>query len=164
MNKAQYIAITAPFRKTAARKKFLQITDAVLTGIVYLAYPALLLGLLLTRDARLWRCFFVPFLSFTAVSLLRKRINADRPYTVFELEPVLSKEKSGESFPSRHIFSVFVIACAFGTVRPVLGLILGALGVLLAVVRVVGGVHFPKDVLAGAAIGLGCGIFGFYLF
>ena len=43
------------------------------------------------------------------------------------------------------------------------GLLPGLGGVLLAVVRVVGGVHFPRDVLCGAAIGILCGAVGFFL-
>lgn len=38
-----------------------------------------------------------------------------------------------------------------------LGIFLVFLAVLLALIRVVGGVHYPKDVLAGMAAGLVCG-------
>ena len=36
-------------------------------------------------------------------------------------------------------------------------------GALLAWCRVVGGVHFPRDVIAGALIGIGCGVLGYYV-
>ena len=36
-------------------------------------------------------------------------------------------------------------------------------GVLMAAERVVGGVHFPRDVLAGAAIGILSGVLGFFV-
>ena len=29
--------------------------------------------------------------------------------------------------------------------------------------RVAGGVHFPRDVIAGALIGIGCGVIGYYV-
>ena len=61
------------------------------------------------------------------------------------------------------MFSVFVIAFAFYYTFVPAGIVLSVLGVLLAVVRVVGGVHFPRDVLCGAAIGMLCGAVGFFL-
>ena len=38
-----------------------------------------------------------------------------------------------------------------------------ALGVLIALIRVIGGVHFPRDVLSGAVLGAACGAVGFWL-
>lgn len=37
------------------------------------------------------------------------------------------------------------------------------LAVIMAFERVICGVHFPKDVIAGAVIGIASGIIGFYL-
>ena len=41
------------------------------------------------------------------------------------------------------------------------GIAIGILGIALAYVRVVGGVHFPKDIAAGALIGILSGILYF---
>ena len=38
-----------------------------------------------------------------------------------------------------------------------------AAGVALAVIRVVSGVHFPRDVVAGAVLGIALGAVGFLL-
>ena len=86
-----------------------------------------------------------------------------RYHTIY-VNPFLQKEKHGESFPSRHVFSVFVIAFAFYYTCLPVGIALTVFGVLLAAVRVVGGVHFPKDVLAGAGIGILAGVLGFFVF
>lgn len=79
------------------------------------------------------------------------------------LPPLIPKDTRGNSFPSRHVFSVFVIDMAFWWVCPPLGGVFLAVGVLIALIRVIGGVHFPRDVLSGAVLGAACGAVGFWL-
>ena len=43
------------------------------------------------------------------------------------------------------------------------GIVILAAGVFLAAVRVIGGVHFVSDVIAGAVLGIGLGWIGFFL-
>ncbi len=76
---------------------------------------------------------------------------------------ILFFTKDGESFPSRHVFSVFVIAMAFYYTCVPVGVVLTVFGVLMAAVRVAGGVHFPRDVAAGAAVGIVSGVLGFFV-
>ena len=52
---------------------------------------------------------------------------------------------------------------AFWWVCPPLGGVFLAVGVLIALIRVIGGVHFPRDVLSGAVLGAACGAVGFWL-
>ena len=56
--------------------------------------------------------------------------------------------------PSRHCFSAAAIAAVVWYVLPPLGAVLAVLAVIIAVSRVVTGVHFVSDVLAGLAFGL----------
>ena len=56
--------------------------------------------------------------------------------------------------PSRHCFSAAAIAATVWYVLPPLGAVLAVLAVIIAVSRVVTGVHFVSDVLAGLAFGL----------
>ena len=71
-------------------------------------------------------------------------MDAQRPDEKLHFRPLLHKEKHGESFPSRHVFAVFVISFAFYYTCLPVGIALTVLGVLLAAVRVVGGVHSRK--------------------
>ena len=64
--------------------------------------------------------------------------------------------------PSRHIFSMFMIAMGWLVFWPPMGWTLLVVGVLLAVIRVLGGVHFPRDVLVGALCGIIAGLLGFW--
>lgn len=163
MTKEQYEALSRPFRGRPGAVKGLKAANRVLTLSCYLLYPALLLWALVTKDPRLLRLVLVPAVSFVSLSLFRRGLNRPRPYEALDIVPLIPRDKKGESFPSRHVFSVFVIAMAWGWVCPPVGWLLGAVGVLLAVTRVVAGIHFPRDVLAGALLGVACGWAGFYL-
>ncbi|MCC5895216.1 MAG: phosphatase PAP2 family protein [Alkalibacterium sp.] len=133
-----------------------------ITRSVYAIYPLVLILMVYWGDPRVWRVILAPSLSFVLVSVFRNLINAPRPYEVSGTTPIIDKDTQGKSFPSRHVFSVFVIATTLYYVSVPLGLILMAMGCVLAVLRVIGGVHYPRDVIAGAVIGIISGILGFY--
>ena len=102
----------------------------------------------------------VPFL---LVSAWRRFLNAPRPYEMYNFYDVLPKNKKGRSFPSRHVFSIFLIATFAVTISPYLFAALIILGVALAVSRVLLGVHFIRDVVAGAIIGSASALIGIFL-
>lgn len=141
----------------------LRLANSIITKLVYGLYPTLLIVLGFNRDMRLWKVFFVPGISFILLSIFRKKFNAPRPYEVLNITPIIHKESRGNSFPSRHTFSIFIISMAFYYILPVIGIILMGLGTVLAMVRVLGGVHFPRDVIAGGTIGILLGIIGFFI-
>lgn len=161
MTKEQYVKITEPLRSNPSRAKRVISLNHVLTILVFFTYPLYLLTLLLDSNPWLSRAILVPAVSFFLVSLIRYLINAPRPYEKFSLPPVLEKDTKGKSFPSRHVFSVFMIAMTIFYDHPGAGMMLGILGVILAVVRVLTGVHEPKDVIAGAVAGIFCGFVGY---
>jgi membrane-associated phospholipid phosphatase len=97
------------------------------------------------------------------VTLFRKACHAKRPYEVWDVKPLIPKDTKEKSFPSRHVFSIYMIAMAAGYVNVWLALILAVAGVFLAAARVIARVHFVKDVVAGAAIAVILGWIGFYL-
>lgn len=136
----------------------LQVVSKALTVLFYGAYAALLVAIALIHPSRAIPLVLVPGVAFAAVSLFRRYFNAPRPYECCSVRPLLVREGSGQSFPSRHAFSAFAIAASwFALSAPVA---IGLLGCACAVgvLRVVGGVHFPRDVIAGAAIGMAAGI------
>lgn len=95
------------------------------------------------------------------VTLIRKTLNQARPYEAWDIQPFLKKETLGQSMPSRHVFSATMISMCFLTYNICLGAVLLILSAILAVCRVLGGVHYPKDVLVGMAFGIlaGCLLF-----
>ena len=106
---------------------------------------------------------FIPASGFVILSLFRKKINHPRPYETWGISPLLEKDSSGQSMPSRHVFSATIISMACLYASPPVGLVCLLFSALLGLVRVLGGVHYPKDVLVGYACGLVWG-FLFFLF
>ena len=98
---------------------------------------------------------------FAALSLLRRWINAPRPYEVLKIEPLIVKNKKGNSMPSRHVASACIISMAFASLFGAWSIPFFVLSALLAFVRVIGGIHFPADAVVGAVLGI---LFGFILF
>lgn len=137
--------------------------NILVTRIVYMAFFMLLVMLAIQKDERMIRVVLVTGISFILVSIVRHFVNAPRPYTLYDFDSIVKKNKAGESMPSRHVFSTFVIGMAFFYTYPVIGIIIFADGILMCFGRVVAGVHFPKDVIVGAMIGILSGVIGFYI-
>lgn len=141
-----------------------------ITVIFYLSY--LVYGVyMIPKDSGvlLYRSILVPGVSFIVVSLYRKIVSSPRPYQVYGFTPALKKDTDGKSFPSRHVFSIFIVAFTVMQTSLILGILISIAGFILGIIRVVGGVHFIKDVLAGFAIAaitaiacywILCGVFG----
>lgn len=106
---------------------------------------------------------FIPASGFVILSFLRKKINAPRPYEEWDIKPLLDRDSPGQSMPSRHVFSATIISMACLHASLSVGIILLVLSALLGLVRVSGGVHYPKDVVVGYICGLVWGVI-FFLF
>lgn len=106
---------------------------------------------------------FVPASGFVILSLLRKKINAPRPYEEWDIKPLLDRDRPGQSMPSRHVFSATIISITCLHASLSVGVILLILSAILGLVRVLGGVHFPKDVVVGYICALVWGVI-FFLF
>ena len=104
---------------------------------------------------------FIPASGFVILSLLRKKINAPRPYEKWDIKPLLDRDSPGQSMPSRHVFSATIISMACLHASLSVGVILLVLSALLGLVRVLGGVHFPKDVVVGYICALVWGVIFF---
>ena len=104
---------------------------------------------------------FIPASGFVILSFLRKKINAPRPYEVWEIVSLLDRDSPGQSMPSRHVFSATIISMACLHASLSVGVILLVFSALLGLVRVLGGVHFPKDVVVGYICGLVWGVIFF---
>ncbi len=128
--------------------------NKAITKFTYVAYILLVIIKLLTAPLEAVKVLYVAGIPFVLLSVFRALINTKRPYEVHRFEPLIDRKSNGKSFPSRHVFSIFMIATLLYFQCPFIGIIFFILGVILAVIRVITGVHFWYDVGAGAVIGV----------
>ena len=130
--------------------------NRAMTLFMPLVYGLVLLSAYLNKGWKgLLAFFLLPAIGFCLLSIIRKRINQPRPYEKWAIQPLLDKDTSGKSMPSRHVFSATLISMCLLYFFWLPGLLCLLLSADLAAVRVIGGVHYPKDVLVGYL----CGIF-----
>lgn len=154
MSEQQYRAVIDWFNARPVAKKALRVVSKGAVAAVYLLYLGLLAWLAWHGMwAQLGAATVVPAAAFVVGTALRAAINRPRPYTKYGFAPLFPKDKPGQSMPSRHCFSAAAIAAAAWYVLPPVGALLAVLAVLIAASRVITGVHFVSDVLAGLAFG-----------
>ena len=161
MKKETYIKITQPFRDHPEVAKGLHIINRICMLIMYVSYPSLLIFLYIKKEETLTEVFLIPAISFVLLSVGRYFINRKRPYEAFDVPPVIPKKTKGKSFPSRHVFSAAIIAMTYFMMSPWawLGIILMVVALVEALVRVLSGVHYISDVIAGMAVGVLASLF-----
>ena len=141
----------------------LRTVDRVAVIFTVVAYAALVTLSFTSDIIKGVVCVAVSAVPFILLSIFRRVLSAPRPYELYDFPSLgidLPRKKSGSSFPSRHIFSSFLIGTLFLTSVPLLGAIVLLLGVGLGACRVLRGIHFIRDCIAGAVIGVVCGIIG----
>ncbi|MCS4488262.1 phosphatase PAP2 family protein [Streptococcus sciuri] len=154
-----YDSWTMPFRRHPMLISLLRLSNFLLTHLMYVIYPLLLLLIYITQGfSQLFGIIvIVPAISFSLVSLFRHFYNQPRPYETWNFSPLIAKTSQGKSMPSRHVFSASMISMCVLRLSIPLGLILLSLSLVLAFCRVIGGVHYPKDVLVGYVLGFSVG-------
>ena len=115
---------------------------------------------------------FAAILSATAAAgagifLFRTLKHASRRKRPCEIEPhcwalILPPDKY--SFPSGHSITAFAVAISIGLFYPELQVSLLTVAFLIASSRIILGMHFLSDVLAGSALGVALGITSFHIF
>ncbi len=102
-------------------------------------------------------------LGFALTNLtIKPLLSRPRPWVVVEGLEALVTSSDPNSFPSGHTCAAFAFGVAVAVAAPWRWLKAAALAaaVLMGFSRLYVGVHFPSDVLAGAAIGAVCGLLG----
>ena len=160
-----YGHIAANIKNNQFHLMLLRSFNRFMTVVMPIVYLTLLVATYFQEGLgkQIWMYFFVPASGFVMLSLLRKKLNAPRPYEVWEIVPLLDRDSPGQSMPSRHVFSASIISMACLHASLSVGLILLILSAILGLVRVLGGVHYPKDVVVGYIYGLVWGVI-FFLF
>lgn len=125
-------------------------TASVLCALLF--FLTLIRSALLSPLSALWYALIIGS-GYVTVSIARRLINLPRPYEVYDFYSAPPKDRVGLSFPSRHTFLVFAVATGSLPLFPIASASLFLFGILLAISRVLLGIHFIRDVIAGALLG-----------
>ena len=101
MTKEQYLKISEPFRTNPKKAGRMRFANKLCTVICYIGYPLLLISRIILFDVRFWRLLLIPAVAFVVLSIVRKKLNAPRPYEVWQITPLIEKDTTGKSFPYR---------------------------------------------------------------
>ncbi|WP_317051769.1 phosphatase PAP2 family protein [Clostridium neonatale] len=164
MTENQYREITHFFRKSKFRSEGIKILCKYSQILIIMLYMCTSIFLYLKIDKRLILFLIIPALNLIFVSIFRKILNKPRPYDTYDYEPLVDYEKGkGQSFPSRHTASAFIIAMACLYLNHTYGFIVMFIAIIVGVTRVLAGVHYPTDVIGGAVISILFGVVGFFI-
>ena len=162
MTAEHYHALYRWFDAHPAARRFVIALDRWLPLVPFVCYPVLLcllnvrlVQLFLTRQSaapdlmpEIARSILVPGITFWVGTALRARLDRPRPYDQPGFTPLVQKDTHGRSFPSRHALSAAVLAMVWLYFYPAVGWCMIVIALLIAVVRVLTGVHHIRDVPA----------------
>lgn len=166
MKEEQYKFLSEFFTSTKSRSNTLKALHDILPAILMLFYPLQLIYLLYTtgfNNEVFLKATFTPLGVLIVVTVMRRIINAKRPYEVYDYTPAVSKNTKGKSFPSRHTACAFIIAMTFLYLDVKIGIVMLVISTVIGITRVLSGVHFVKDVVFGALFSIITGIICFFL-
>lgn len=86
--------------------------------------------------------------------LLKRSTRRQRPFERCDDIRACLKAPDAFSFPSGHTLHAFAFAALLSALHPALAPLLWSFATLVALSRVVLGLHFPSDVVAGALLGI----------
>ena len=131
--------------------------------------PACLLMLLFIRKKPdlVWSGMVATLIATLVVNILKYYIVSPRPPSVLEANMIniIGPALYSHSFPSGHTATIFTLAGLlvfyFRTFFARLAIVI--IGLLIGISRIAVGVHWPADILAGAALGILLAIAGFWI-
>lgn len=95
--------------------------------------------------------------------LLKHLIKRPRPADALESLSAFIQPADRFSFPSGHTAAAFVMASLLCVFYPPVMLLALGLAVMVGLSRVLLGVHYPSDILAGATLGVSCATFALWV-
>lgn len=106
----------------------------------------------LQKKKEILLAFFAGILAYILSSVLKIFIHIPRPYDAFPAVHSLFSE-TGFSFPSGHATFFMALAFSIFFLHKKAGYVFMFFALLIGIARIIGGVHFPIDILGGFVIG-----------
>lgn len=119
----------------------------IILGIVCAAYPGVDAGTLTLQAA------LTALVGVLAYRQLKERLVRERPFIRFGEIVCGAAPLDRYSFPSGHTLHAVSFTILYGSAVPELLWLLVPFALLIALSRVILGLHYPSDVLVGAALG-----------
>ena len=129
----------------------------------FAAYSFTCIILILDRNSKIIIFLLAPLFLLITNTCLRKLFKRVRPYEKLDLDVNGRDNKESFSFPSNHAACSSVIATVIFFINPTLGIFLIICSVITGISRVIAGIHYPSDIVAGWSIGALFGMIGFYI-
>lgn len=146
-----YLSLNNYLNSHQAYRKCIALITRYSAYFYYAIYPLMLIYLFIVHSDLLLEVILKPAFVFLFITLFRKLIDRPRPYDQLAITPV-EAHKQGHSFPSRHTGSALIIALMALEINQVLGIIMLILAAIIAITRVLGGLHYLSDVIIAALL------------
>ncbi len=147
------------FHSLAGKNTFLDIIVVIFAEYFpYIVILGIVVGVLAKKDSRA-RFHEIILIGLSAIlargiltTLIKFIVDRPRPYIALSFTPLITSPDS--AFPSGHATFFFAVAMAVWYLNRRWGNWLFLSAILIGLARVVAGVHWPLDILAGALIGV----------
>ena len=110
------------------------------------------LSVLPSRVAKSVHIFFTTGIAYLVSAILKNIFAVQRPFEAMASVKPLFME-SGASFPSGHATAFAALATAVYFHNPRIGKYFWVMAFFIAISRVIAGVHYPRDIVAGLILG-----------
>lgn len=142
--------------------------DWIMLAITQLGNGAFAFGLALvlffTRERRVaYELVLGSLTAWLVVEVIKASVRRPRPFEKISQARIVGYREIGRSFPSGHTTQVFFLVTLLVQHYPFVGwavLCLYLVAVMVGITRMYVGAHYPRDVLAGAMLGLVWGLAG----
>ncbi len=147
-------ALNTAVRTCRVLKSVTSLSATGLAGVEVLLMGGLALGGRTGAAVRMLGAVGLVYLTSEALGAVWQR---QRPFARLGQVEALVAHSGERSFPSRHVASGLAMAVIGGRAHPRLGPVMALVAGVLGLSRVAAGLHYPSDVLAGAALGVTIG-------
>lgn len=143
----------------AGRYHWLDLTGILFSWYAGYALVGLALIFLVARYSRRnlamvwWALVAAVVARFGVVELIRFFYDRPRPFEILDIIQLVRYDL-GHSFPSGHAAFFFAFSYVIWARNKTLGALFFVISAMIGIARIFAGLHWPADVLAGAAIGV----------
>ena len=132
-------------------------------GPLYLIVALLLLWLEPVHGKTFFAVGIIAYIMDVSLYLILKNlIKRDRPAVKIDFYKAWIQPSDKFSFPSGHTAAAFLFACLVANFYPAFSAFCFVWAILIGASRVLLGVHYPTDTLAGASLGSACALLAIY--